>query len=239
MEALTFLVPVDAKACKAAIDGAEEALFDEKTSLIRENAVRFLSRYGASSTVRSKEVWPLIKEALQQFHGEIDYDKYLNRINFFAAGKLDPAVKKDLRNTARDISKSVGGPTKARLERILLSTQGKTYKPPVKKAPAKKVAEKKPVAKKDPVKKAAPKKAAAKTTTAKKKVEQKKKEVGKKVVKKAVKTAVAKPKAKTTVGKKVETKKKKVAKKVVKKAVKRGVRSKIKKAIKPKKKAKK
>ena len=56
LNALTYLVAVDAKACKAAIDGAEEALFDEKTSLIRENALRFLSRYGASSTVRSKEV---------------------------------------------------------------------------------------------------------------------------------------------------------------------------------------
>ena len=216
------MVPVDAKSCKAAIEGAEEALFDEKTALIRESAVRFLSRYGASSMQRSKEVWPLIKEALQQFHGEIEYDKILNRINFFAAGKLDAAVKKDLRATARDIQKSVGGPTKSRLERILLSTQGKTMKPPVKKTAPKPAAEKKPAAKKS----------TAKKTDAKKKVEAKKKEVKKKVVKKAVKTAVAKPKAKTKVGKKVEKKKKKVAKKVVKKAVKKEVKKKVKAAVK-------
>ena len=212
LDCLTFLVPVDAKACKDAIEGAEEALFDEKTSLIRESAVRFLSRYGASSMQRSKEVWPLIKEALQQFHGEIEYDKILNRINFFAAGKLDAAVKKDLRATARDIQKSVGGPTKSRLERILLSTQGKTLKVPAKKA--------------------APKKTEAKKADVKKKVEAKKKEVKKKAVKKAVKTAVDKPKAKTQVGKKVEKKKKKVEKKVVKKAVKKEVKKKVKAAVK-------
>ena len=234
MEALTFLVPIDAKACKEAIEGAEEALFDEKTSLIRENAVRFLARYGASSVQRSKEVWPLIKEALQQFHGEIDYDKILNRITYYAGGKLDAAVKKDLRNTARDISKSVGGPTKSRLERIILATQGKTLKAPAKKAPAKKAS-----AKKVPAKKPAAKKATPKKSDAKKKIDQKKKDAKKKVVKKAVKTAVAKPKAKTKVGKKVEKKKKQVAKKVVKKEVKRAVKKKVKSAIKPKKKARK
>ena len=217
LDCLTFLVPVDAKACKEAIDGAEEALFDEKTSLIRESAVRFLSRYGASSMQRSKEVWPLIKEALQQFHGEIEYDKILNRINFFAAGKLDASVKKDLRATARDIQKSVGGPTKSRLERILLSTQGKTMKVPAKKT-ASKPADKK--------------KSDTKKTDVKKKVEAKKKEVKKKAVKKAVKTAVAKPKSKTKVGKKVEKKKKKVAKKVVKKVVKKEVKKKVKATVK-------
>ena len=56
LDCLTHLVPYDAKSCKGAIEGAEEALFDEKTSLIRESAVRFLSRYGATSKVRSKEV---------------------------------------------------------------------------------------------------------------------------------------------------------------------------------------
>lgn len=231
LDCLTFLVPQDAKACKEAIEGAEEALFDDKTSLIRESAVRFLSRYGASSMQRSKEVWPLIKEALQQFHGEIEYDKILNRINFFAAGKLDANVKKDLRATARDIQKSVGGPTKQRLERILLSTQGKTLKVQPKKSAPKKVAEKKPV-KKAVAKKPAAKKPEKKKTDVKKKVATKKKEVKKKAVKKAVKTAVAKPKAKTKVGKKVEKKKKQVAKKVVKKAVKKEIKKKVKAAVK-------
>ena len=227
LDCLTHLVPVDAKACKDAIEGAEEALFDDKTSLIRESAVRFLSRYGASSMQRSKEVWPLIKEALQQFHGEIEYDKILNRINFFAAGKLDAGVKKDLRATAKDIQKSVGGPTKSRLERILLSTQGKTLKVPTKKAPAKKA-----VAKKPETKTSSTKKATTKNKDVKKKVEAKKKDVKKKAVKKAVKTAVAKPKAKTKVGKKVEKKKKNVAKKVVKKAVKKEVKKAVKKTVK-------
>ena len=238
LECLTFLVPQDAKACKAAIEGAEEALFDEKTALIRESAVRFLSRYGASSMQRSKEVWPLIKEALQQFHGEIEYDKILNRINFFAAGKLDANVKKDLRATARDIQKSVGGPTKQRLERILLSTQGKTLKVKPKKVAAKKSTAKKPVkktssSKKSVAKKPSPKKKVeSKKKDVKKKVESKKKDVKKKVVKKAVKTAVAKPKAKTKVGKKAEKKKKQAAKKVVKKAVKKTIKSKVKSTVK-------
>lgn len=56
LDCLTILVSFDAKSCKDAIEGAEQALFDDKTSLIRENAVRFLSRYGAGSKQRSKEV---------------------------------------------------------------------------------------------------------------------------------------------------------------------------------------
>ena len=223
------MVPVDAKACKEAIEGAEEALFDEKTSLIRENAVRFLARYGASSVQRSKEVWPLIKEALQQFHGEIDYDKILNRITFFAAGKLDAAVKKDLRNTARDISKSVGGPTKARLERIILATQGKTLKVPAKKAPAKKAPAKKAPAKKSATKKAAPKtakKAPAKKAPAKKAPAKKAS---------AKKAPAKKPAAKKAVAKKPATKKaapakKKVAKKTTKPSLRKAIKNKVKKS---------
>ena len=228
------MVPVDAKACKEAIEGAEEALFDEKTSLIRENAVRFLARYGASSVQRSKEVWPLIKEALQQFHGEIDYDKILNRINFFAAGKLDAAVKKDLRNTARDISKSVGGPTKARLERIILATQGKTLKVPAKKAPAKKAPAKKDPAKKAPAKKPAAKKSAPKTA---KKAPAKKAPAKKAPAKKAPakKAPAKKPAAKKAVAKKPAAKKaapakKKVAKKVTKPSLRKAIKNKVKKS---------
>lgn len=126
LDTLTILVSFDAKACKAAIEGAEEALFDEKTSLIRENAMRFLCRYGAGSKKRSIEVWSLIKEALQEFHGEIDYDKILNRVNYFACGSLDDNVKKDLRAVTKEIMASVGGPTKARLDRILKSTMKRT-----------------------------------------------------------------------------------------------------------------
>ena len=260
LDALALLVPVDAKACKAAVEGAEEALFDERTALIRESAVRFLSRYGASSMQRSKEVWPLLKDALQQFHGEIDYDRILKRITVFAGGKLDANVKKDFRKVSKEISNSVGGATKERLNRILLLLSGKQIshapqpkreekKPePKKKAPAKKAEDKKkPAAKKQAAKKASPKKPAAKKPAAKKpvakkasakkpsvakKVDAKKKEVKKQVVKKAVKTAVAKPKAKTAVGKKVEQEKKKVAKKVVKKAVKKTVKDKVKAAVK-------
>ncbi len=223
------MVPVDAKACKEAIEGAEEALFDEKTSLIRENAVRFLARYGASSAQRSKEVWPLIKEALQQFHGEIDYDKILNRINFFAAGKLDAAVKKDLRSTARDISKSVGGPTKARLERIILATQGKSLKVPAKKAPVKKAPAKKPVvkkatSKKDAAKKPSSKKAATKTAkkAPAKKTQSKKAPAKKPAVKKA---ATKKPAAK-----KAAPVKKKVAKKTTKPSLRKAIKNKVKKS---------
>lgn len=98
-------------------------MFDEKTPLIRENAIRFLCRYGASSPERSRDVWPLIKEALEQFHGEIEYDKILNKINYFALGFLDDDVKKDLRRSVRDIMKNIGGPTAQRLDRIIESTK--------------------------------------------------------------------------------------------------------------------
>ena len=260
LDALALLVPVDAKACKAAVEGAEEALFDERTALIRESAVRFLSRYGASSVQRSKEVWPILKDGLQQFHGEIDYDRILKRITVFAGGNLDANVKKDFRKVTKEISNSVGGATKERLNRILLLLSGKQIshapqpkreekkpepkkkapakkaedkkKPAAKKQAAKKTSVKKPAAKKPVAKKPVAKKASAKKPSVAKKVDAKKKEVKKQVVKKAVKTAVAKPKAKTAVGKKVEQEKKKVAKKVVKKAVKQTVKDKVKAAVK-------
>lgn len=97
----------------------------------------------------------MIKEALQQFHGEIEYDKILNRVNFFAAGNLDDTVKKELRSVVREIIPSVGGPTKIRLERIVKSTMSKGGG---KKATAKKSTTKKTTTIKTTTKKASAKK---------------------------------------------------------------------------------
>lgn len=119
LDILSKMVSVDANACKDAIEGAEEALFDEKTSLIRVSAIRFLCRYGASSMTRSKEVWPLIKEAIQQFHGELEFDEMLGFVIYFASGKLNADVKKDLGKVIRQNQDSVGGPTEQRFKKIL------------------------------------------------------------------------------------------------------------------------
>ena len=121
LDCLTYLVDIDPKSCKDAVEQVEEALFDDRSGLVRESAVRFLCHYGATSKVRSKEVWPLIKEALQQNHGELDFDKILGYINFYAAGKINDDIKKELRAVVKDIANSVSGPTKKRLD-IILST---------------------------------------------------------------------------------------------------------------------
>lgn len=130
LDILTKMVAVDAKACKPAIEGAEEALFDEKTSLIRVAAIRFLCRYGATTPGRSKEVWPLIKEAIQQFHGEIEFDEMLGFVIYYATGSLHDDVKKELRKVIKEDQDSVGGATEQRFKKILsaLNKRKKTTK---------------------------------------------------------------------------------------------------------------
>ena len=184
LDCLTYLVDIDPKSCKDAVEQAEEALFDDRSGLVRESAVRFLCHYGATSKVRSKEVWPLIKEALQQNHGELDFDKILGYINFYAAGKINDDIKKELRAVVKDIANSVSGPTKKRLD-IILST--------LRKRPTKKTTT---------VKKAATTK---KTTTAKKTAPTKKTTAAKKSSSAKTSGAVKKPASTKTKSKEVKT----------------------------------
>lgn len=97
LEALTYVVEADTRACEKGIPGAEAALFDEDNGPVRLSAMRFLCKLGSTTENRSKKVWPLIDEAIQCYHGDLEFSEMLVAVIGFSEGKLSPAVKKALR----------------------------------------------------------------------------------------------------------------------------------------------
>ena len=93
LEALTLIVPLDARACSKAIPEAENSLFDEESGPVRLAAMRFLCKIGATTANRSEKVWPLIDEAIQCYHGDLEFNDMLAALIDFSTGKLSPDVK--------------------------------------------------------------------------------------------------------------------------------------------------
>ncbi len=93
LEALTLLIPLDARACGKAIPEAETSLFDEESGPVRLAAMRFLCKIGATTTGRSEKVWPLIDEGIQCYHGDLEFNDMLVALVDFSTGKLAPEVK--------------------------------------------------------------------------------------------------------------------------------------------------
>lgn len=96
LDALTELVPLDARTCDKALLGAETALFDEDSGPLRLAAMRFLCTFGATTENRSEKVWPLIDEGIQCYHGDLEFLDMLVGVIDFSAGKLAPQVKEEL-----------------------------------------------------------------------------------------------------------------------------------------------
>ncbi len=96
LDALTLLVPFDSRACDKAIDGAETALFDEDNGPVRLSALRFLCKLGATTENRSEKVWPLLDEAIQCYHGDLEFQDMLVAVVDFSAGKISQNVKEQL-----------------------------------------------------------------------------------------------------------------------------------------------
>lgn len=96
LDALTLIAGCDARACDKALVGAETALFDEDSGPVRLAAVRFLCKYGSTTSTRSEKVWPLIDEAIQCYHGDLEFNDMLTAITDFSIGKLSGSVKQQL-----------------------------------------------------------------------------------------------------------------------------------------------
>ena len=93
LDVLSALVPFDAERCVAAIPDAEYALFDETSGPLRYSAARFLCVLGATSEERSVRVWPVLDQAIQCYHGDIEFEDMLVDLIAFARGTLDSSVK--------------------------------------------------------------------------------------------------------------------------------------------------
>ncbi len=96
LDVLTSLVSYDSRGCDKALSGAEAALFDEDSGLVRLAAVRFLCKLGATTENRSEKIWPLLDEAIQCYHGDFEYQDMLVALISFAEGKLSSSVKDGL-----------------------------------------------------------------------------------------------------------------------------------------------
>ena len=73
LDALSEVVQAFPQCVEGAFDGAEESLFDEGSASARLAAFRFLSLYGSQSPEVSLRAWPLIREAVQCYHGDAEY----------------------------------------------------------------------------------------------------------------------------------------------------------------------
>ena len=96
LDALTLLVPDHAKECGGAYEGAEAALFDEISAPLRLSAFRFLTVWGATERRRSEKVWPIVDEAIQCFHGDLEYRDMLALLFAFAHGQISAATAPEI-----------------------------------------------------------------------------------------------------------------------------------------------
>ncbi len=90
LDALADIALVHPEAVEDAFDGAEEALFDEDSIPVRLKAFRFMCAYGSTSEDRSDQVWPLLDEAIQCYHGDVVYREMLQSLVDFARGSISP-----------------------------------------------------------------------------------------------------------------------------------------------------
>lgn len=96
LDTLTQIVDIDSKACEKALPGAETALFDEDSGPLRLSAMRFLCHWGATTENRSEKVWALIDEAVQCYHGDLEYQDMLLAVIDLSTGKIAQSVKDEL-----------------------------------------------------------------------------------------------------------------------------------------------
>lgn len=103
-------------------EGAENALFEEGagSSPVRLSAFRFFALLGKSSPERSDEVWPLLNEAAQVYHGLPEYREMLLALLDFAGGTISEATRKALADRVRfDAEGKTGGFIKTYSAQIL------------------------------------------------------------------------------------------------------------------------
>ena len=93
LDALTALVDEHAEEVAPAFEAAETALFDEDSAPVRLAGFVFLCRLGATSEERSDQVWPLLDEAIQCYHGDPEYRDMLVALLAFVQGAASAATK--------------------------------------------------------------------------------------------------------------------------------------------------
>lgn len=107
------------------IEAAESSLFDEDSAPVRLAAFRFLAAYGSTSEARSEEVWPLLDEAIQCYHGDAEYRDMLVSLYDMAKGPISGKVASELLDRIAFDAKSGQGYIQAFSENIAKELKGK------------------------------------------------------------------------------------------------------------------
>ena len=127
------LVPVDARLVDKALAGAETALHDEESGVVRLAAFRLLTTYGATTAHRSERVWPLIDEAIRCYHGDPEFPAMLSGVYRMVAGGAADSVKHAAAERMSFDAENGKGLLKRRATRIVECEpkKGRKKKPPV------------------------------------------------------------------------------------------------------------
>ncbi|OFK23540.1 hypothetical protein [Olsenella sp. HMSC062G07] len=97
LDALSEMVTIDPGCLEEAFEGAETSLFDEDSSIVRLAAFRFLATYGSTSPERSDQVWRILDEAVQCYHGDPEYRDMLRSLVSLAGGSISDQAAEVLR----------------------------------------------------------------------------------------------------------------------------------------------
>ena len=119
LDALTALVPVESRCTDKALAGAENALFDEDNGFVRLAAMRFFCAYGATTEKRSENIWPLIDEAIQCYHGNPEFTDMLMQLVAFAEGNISLTTSSALAQRMKFDSENASGTLRMRSEQIV------------------------------------------------------------------------------------------------------------------------
>ena len=98
LDALSEMARVDPGCVEEAFGGAEASLFDEDSSIARLAAFRFLTSYGATSGKRSDQVWKILEEAIQCYHGDPAYRDMLGCLLEMARGTISDQTAQVMRS---------------------------------------------------------------------------------------------------------------------------------------------
>ena len=98
LDALSEMARVDPSCVEEAFGGAEASLFDEDSSIARLAAFRFLTSYGATSGKRSDQVWKILEEAIQCYHGDPEYRDMLGCLLEMAKGTISDQTAQVMRS---------------------------------------------------------------------------------------------------------------------------------------------
>lgn len=119
LETLSYVAHLDPPGLEEVIEGAETSLFDEDSGMAHLSALRFLCSYGSQSAKRAGQVWPLIEEGIQVYHGDPEFEDMLVSVESFAAGSIGKVVKEKVRKRMEFDANNYGGIVSKRATQIV------------------------------------------------------------------------------------------------------------------------